>query len=250
MFCAKCGTYTENGELCNRCAAEANGFIGGFSGHDTAIGYTAKKKSFALPFALKIVALALAIVAFALHFSNLISQRKSEVSESKYEDYRRDKEYEDDEDYYDGDSESQRRKEALKTEKYDIYDKDEADDGKIDHDRLMHANRFLQWAFLAFALFLGTFVASFFTKNEKVHLVCQGLFFGLMLCAFLFILFATFTGKAYYRTTIGYSDFSDDYIYLYYSSGVGITFTWILAFASSLAGLVLTALSAKKLNKE
>ena len=240
MFCAKCGAHTENSEICPQCAAaeaNPNAYTGGYVEEVAPMNYAAALKTPALPTLLKFASLILAILAFFMQFANLIAERKSEISMSDYKEYIEEKyEDEDKEDL----SESELIKEHLKAEKSSLYG-DEEYQGELNERRVRYASKFLEWAFLAFALYLGTFFASFYKKNEKIHLIFQGLFFTLMLCTFLCVWFATFTGKSYHFT---------EYLELYYTQNVGITFAWVIALISSLAGVVVTVLTAKRFNKE
>ncbi len=240
MFCAKCGAYTENSEICPQCAAaeaNPNTYAGGYVGGGAPMNYAVAPKKPALPKLLKFASLILAILAFFMQFSNLVAERKSEISMSDYKAHLEEKYADEDKEDL---SESEVIKEYLKAEKSSLYG-DEEYEGELNERRVRYASKFLEWAFLAFALYLGTFFASFYKKNEKIHLIFQGLFFTLMLCTFVCVWFATFTGKSYHVT---------EYLDLYYTQNVGITFAWIVALISSLAGVVVTALTAKSFNKE
>lgn len=239
MYCAKCGVYIESGEICAQCAEAENtynaNYYGNYGGVAPTVATYTKPKSGAVAVLVKIAALVLAILTFVLQFSDLITEKKSKISESDYRNYMKRQEDEDDEEDED---------DYLETDSTGVYENDDYAKGGIDYDRLSYAKQFLQWAFLAFALYLGTFAASFYSKNEKAHVIFQGIFFSIMLCAFLFVWFSTFTGKAYRSHYIGYDE------YAYYTQKVGITFAWVCAFLSSAAGLVMTIVGARGLNKE
>ena len=251
MFCSKCGTYIERGELCAQCTAEENGFINGFPGNVPASHTPAepKENKSALPLIFKIGAVVLAILAFVLHLADLITTTRDEVTENEYISYIAKEELEEDREDIDEDDISAKREQLLETESFDFYDNEEESEGALDEDMLRHAQRFLEWAFLAFALYIGAFFASFYIKNEKICLFFQGVFFSIMVGAFIFILLSTCTGESFAKSTLDYNPYTGEDVYLYYSKGYSVTFTYILALASAIGGLALTVVSGLGLNK-
>ncbi len=237
MYCAKCGSYTENEELCAQCAAEANPIPQApVTKAKSASAFDFKKllNQFDLSMIFKLAVLLVAIVTFLMQFSNLIAERKSEITSTDYKEY-----YEELEEDKEELSDSDRIKDYLKTDRSSIYGNSEYT-GELNERRIGYAEYLLQWSFLAFALYLGCFLASLYKKNEKALLICQGLFFSIMFIAFIIVWFATFTGKSYDALSS---------LDLYYTTNVGVTFAWFIGFLFSFVGIAATALNALSLNK-
>lgn len=171
--------------------------------------------------ALKILAIVLALLAVFMQFLNLYKTKVGDATKADYTEYRTKNQLENElEDDYN------------ETEKYSLYSSD-TDEGEIDSRMVSVASSLSIFMLIAFAVYMGIVLSK---GNETVRIGAQGVLFILLTVMLALVWFSTWTGEHYFNP--------DGSIYRY--QGVGITFSWVVAFLASLGGLVVTAFSAKK----
>lgn len=236
MYCAKCGKFVADGQVCP-CEGKSTVLVGQLYGGSEVVnpvgastgyyGYVGNKDGKAVAKVLKLVGAVLVVLAFFFHFFDMISLAKDfSISEREIEIYEEDVE------------------DAVK----------DFADGKISVSEGFYTNqegsnplqtngsgyagviRSLAIFFiLAFGLYAGALVASFGNKKaDTLRLVAQGLFFMLLLVSLIMF--------ALYVSTMGnmYGADGEDIFVMDYS----LAFGWWLTAIFTVTGLVITVLSS------
>lgn len=225
MFCTSCGKPIPEGGVCScQQQSQAGAPVNSQPAQQAAPVNVAMPKLPSIKLgggALKALAIVLALVAVFMQFLNLYKVKVGDATKADYTEYvtKNQLENELEDDYND-------------TEKYSLYSSD-TDEGDIDSRAVSVASSLSTFMLIAFAVYMGVVLSK---GSETLRIGAQGVFFILLTFMLVMVWFSTWTGEYYYNP--------DGSIYRY--QGVGITFSWVVAFLASLGGLVITAFSAKK----